>query len=106
MKREVFGVFSIYGSYVLPLEVAHKVQMLLAEHGFRHDYIHNDGSRIETKRIIDVPEVRVVKGQLLDATTLTDSEYEGWVSNIKEARTINKECEILAPAQFKLVRGE
>lgn len=106
MKREVYGMFSVYGSYVLPLEVAHKVQSLLAEHGFRHDYIHNDGRVVNTKRDIDVPEVRVVKGHLVDATMLTDSEYEGWMANVKEARTIDKECEIIAPLQFKMIRGD
>jgi hypothetical protein len=104
-KRDVYGMFNVYGSYVLPLEVAHKVQLLIAEHGFRHDYIHNEGARIEVKRNVDAPEVRVVKGPMLDATMLSDSEFDDWQRQVKDARTIDKECEILAPVQFKMVRG-
>ena len=105
-KRDVYGMFNVYGSYALPLEVAQKIQVLLAEHGFRHDTIYNEGKRIEVKREIDVPEVRVIKGNLLDATTLTDDEFDEWQRNIKDARAINRDCEVMDPVQFKLVRGD
>lgn len=105
-KRDVYGMFNVYGSYVLPLEVAQKIQGLLAEHGFRHEYIHNEGRTVQAKREIDAPELRVIKGNLLDATTLTDKEFEEWQRNVKDARAINKDCEVMDPVQFKMVRGD
>ena len=106
MKKELFGVFSVYASYVLPLEVAHKIQMLIAEHGYQHSLIYADGCRVEVKREADVPEIRVVKGELYDATMLTADEFGAWEQNVKDSRAINKDCEAISPAQFKLIRGE
>ena len=106
MKREVFGVIQMYTSVVVPLDVAHKIQMLMAEHGYQLDMVYTEGKRIELKRELGVPEVRVLQGALLDATTLTEDELTAWKENVMDARKIDKNCQVMDPVQFKLVRGE
>ena len=106
MKKEVFGTFSMYASYVLPLEVAQKIQLLLAEHGHQYTHIYTESGHVSVKRGIDAPEVRVLKGELIDASMLTADEFGAWEQNVKDSRAINKDCEVISPAQFKLIRGE
>ena len=104
-KKDLYGTLSFsYVTLAMPLEVAHKVQALLAEHAVKVDptYCSNGNPIVHAIRPWDVDPVSVIKVPQYDCTEMSGKDYAEWAAAIRERE---EGAPIMDPKDFALLRG-
>ena len=85
-KKDFYGTLSFsYVTLTMPLEVAHKIQALLAEHAVKVDSTYcSSNPPIHAIRPWDVDAVGVIKIPQYDCTEMSSKDYNEWVTAIRE----------------------
>ena len=100
-KPKPWGEMSLgYQTFVMPLEVAHKVQVLLAEHAFASDTVYrgSEGS-IYFVKPTDVPTVVIRSMEaVIDTRMLTEEQRTKWIEAVRGS----KGNEFMQPEDFAL----
>lgn len=106
MNKKPLGKISFgYNDLVMPLEVAHKIQALLAEHAQRIEMQYPANHRagtISALREYEVGSVEVVKDITFDARGVDNETYAAWASAIKDREEGDT---VLSPQDFAKLRG-
>lgn len=106
-KTELLGKIRLgYDDIVLPLEVAHKLQALLAEHATKLDSVW--GSQVKKSLYVlcdyEVGAVEILKNTPdFDARGVSIADYSGWQAAIRERQEGD---EVIDPKDFAILRGE
>ena len=106
-KTELLGKIRLgYDDLVLPLEVAHKLQTLLAEHATKLDSVW--GSHVKKSLYVlcdyEVGAVEILKNTPdFDARGVNSADYSAWQSAIRERQ---ENDEVIDPKDFAILRGE
>ena len=101
-KKEVYGSIRFsYDTLVMPLEVAHKVQALLAEHAVKVDQIYAK-PYVFCTRPWEMSAVEVTKAPDFDCTDMNSKDYETWATAVRERE---EGAPIMDPKDFALLRG-
>ena len=106
-KTELLGKIRLgYEDVVLPLEVAHKLQTLLAEHATKLDSVW--GSHVKKSLYVlcdyEVGAVEILKNTPdFDARGVSGTDYSAWQSAIRERQ---ENDEVIDPKDFAILRGE
>lgn len=107
MNKKIMGKISFgYSDLVMPLEVAHKIQALLAEHAHRLDMQYPANHRagtISALREYEVGSVEVVKYTPFDARGVDNETYTAWASAIREREEGDT---VMSPQDFAALKGE
>ena len=107
MKNKLMGKISFwYSDLVMPLEVAHKIQALLAEHAQRIEMQYPANHRagtISTLREYEVGNVEVVKDITFDARGLDNETYRAWAMAIMDRE---EGATVMSPQDFAKIIGE
>ena len=95
-----------YDDIILPLEVAHKLQALLAEHATKLDSVW--GSHVKKSLYVlcdyEVGAVEILKNTPdFDARGVSGTDYSAWQSAIRERQ---ENDEVIDPKDFAILRGE
>ena len=106
-KKQIYGIIDFrYGAVRLPLEIAHKVQALLAEHAVTVDsiYCRNSNPVVKILKEYEVSAVVVEnKPPDFDCSELSENDYNEW-------RTIvvgrDPGAAIINPKDFKVLNHE
>lgn len=101
MNKKLMGKISLgYSDIVMPLEVAHKVQALLAEHAHRIDMQYPANHRAEkviALREYEVGGIEVVKDITFDARGVDNDTYTAWACAIKDREEGDT---VMSPQEF------
>lgn len=95
-----------YDDVVLPLEVAHKIQALLAEHATELDSVW--GTQVN-KSLFVLCDYEVGAVEILntppdfDARGVSATDYSAWQAAIRERQEGD---EVMSPQDFAKIRGE
>lgn len=106
-KTELLGKIRLgYDEVVLPLEVAHKIQALLAEHATKLDNLW--GSKVSSPLYVicdyEVAPVEVLKtAPDFDARGVSGTDYSAWQTAIRERQEGD---EVIDPKDFAKIMGE
>ena len=106
-KTELLGKIRLgYDDVVLPLEVAHKLQALLAEHATKLDSVW--GSQVKKSLYVlcdyEVGAVEILKNTPdFDARGVSITDYSAWQTAIRERQEGD---EVIDPKDFAILRGE
>lgn len=107
MNKKIMGKISFgYSDLVMPLEVAHKIQALLAEHGQRIEMQYPANHRagtISALREYEVGNVEVVKDIYFDARGVDNETYTAWASAIRDREEGDT---VLSPQDFAKIKGD
>ena len=107
MNKKIMGKISFgYSDLVMPLEVAHKVQSLLAEHAHRIEMQYPANHRAGTicaLREYEVGYVEVVKDIAFDARGVDKETYTAWAGAIREREEGDT---VMSPQDFAKIKGE
>lgn len=100
MGKLIFG----YNDLVMPLEVAHKVQALLAEHAVRFEtnYGANRVAPVSVIREYEVGSVEVLKNVDFDARGVGAEDYNAWAAAIRDRE---EGAVVMSPQRFAKIRG-
>ena len=108
MNKKPLGKISFgYYDLIMPLEVAHKIQALLAEHATKVDNIY--GAKAGTKSLnvmvdYDVSAVQVWKEEIdFDARGIDSTSYSKWQDSIRQREPGGS---VMSPQDFAKLRGE
>ena len=106
MKNKIMGKISFgYSDLVMPLEVAHKIQALLAEHADKMDRIYAASGHVPVLQVLrkyEVGSVEVVDKIDFDARDVDDAAYTGWQSAIRDRE---KNEIVMSPQDFAKIKG-
>lgn len=106
-SKQIMGKVSFgYSDLVMPLEVAHKVQALLAEHAHRIDMQYPANHRagtVSALREYEVGSVEVVKDITFDARGVDNDTYAAWASAIRDREEGDT---VMSPQDFAKIKGE
>ena len=105
-KKDLYGTLSFsYVTLAMPLDVAHKIQALIAEHAVKveHTYCSNNNPTIHAIRPWDVDAVSVIKAPQYDCTEMSSKDYNEWVGAVRERE---EGAPIMDPSDFSMLRGE
>ena len=107
MNKKIMGKISFgYSDLVMPLEVAHKIQALLAEHAQRIDMQYPANHRagtISALREYEVGSVEVVKDITFDARGVDNETYTAWAGAIRDREEGDT---VMSPQDFAKIKGE
>lgn len=107
MSRQVLGMIELgYGSRVaLPLEEAHKIQLILAKHAVGVERAHTkDYTAVSYMADFKTPEVSVISDDaLMDTRGLTAQQIKRWLDMIKDMQTGGP---VVDPHTFATIYGE
>jgi hypothetical protein len=107
MNKKLMGKISFgYSDIVMPLEVAHKVQALLAEHAHRIDMQYPANHRagtVSALREYEVGGIEVVKAITFDARGVDNDTYTAWACAIKNREEGDT---VMSPQDFAKIKGE
>ena len=106
MNKKVLGKLSFtYCDLVMPLEVAHKIQALLAEHAVRVDSIYCGGRNPEVCVEIDydITDVSIAKPFDFDCKGIKPKTLAEWRQIVSDRET---GAPIMDPHDFANIRGE
>lgn len=108
MNKKIMGTisFGYSANLVMPLEVAHKVQALLAEHAHRLYIQYPDNHRagvVSVLREYEVGSVEVVKDITFDARGVDNDTYASWASAIRDREEGDT---VMSPKDFAKIKGE
>ena len=105
-SKQIMGKVSFgYSDLVMPLEVAHKVQALLAEHAHRIDMQYPANHRagtVSALREYEVGSVEVVKDITFDARGVDNDTYTAWASAIRDREEGDT---VMSPQDFANIKG-
>ena len=106
MNKKLMGKICIgYSDLIMPLEVAHKIQALLAEHADKLDRLYSSGSGVSALQILrkyEVGSVEVVEKIDFDARDVDDAAYSGWQSAVRDRE---KGDVVMSPQDFAKIKG-
>lgn len=107
MNKKIMGKISFgYSDLVMPLEVAHKIQALLAEHADKMDRIYAASGHVPVLQVLrkyEVGSVEVVADKIdFDARDVDDAAYTGWQSAIRDRE---KNEIVMSPQDFAKIKG-
>ena len=108
-KTKLMGTIRLgYDDVLLPLEIAHKVQALLAEHAVLIDKIYgsaaNNHAQLRVTRTYATSPVEVLKDNIaFDASMVDNGTYHDWQGAIKD-RAVGDV--VMSPEDFAKLRGE
>lgn len=106
MNKKPLGKISFgYSDLVMPLEIAHKIQALLAEHAERLDRIYATVGAVPSLHVMrkyEVGSVEVVKDIDFDARDVDDAAYTGWQNAIRDRE---KGDTVMSPQDFAKIKG-
>jgi len=99
MKKQLYGQITLgYADYVLPLEQAHKLQALLAEHAVTIDATYTPRfDRVFYVKDLQLGVVGVVEYPPFDTRGMSDSQKAEWLSAIRAEDAQS----IIDPQHFK-----
>lgn len=107
MNKKPLGSLSFgYYDLIMPLEVAHKIQALLAEHATKVDSIY--GAKVGTKALnvvveYDVSAVKVWREEVdFDATGIDSTSYTQWQDSIRQREPGDS---VMSPQDFAKIKG-
>ena len=106
MNKKILGKLSFtYCDLVMPLEVAHKIQALLAEHAIRVDSIYCSGKNPEVHIEVDydASPVSVVQSPDFDCKGIKPKILSEWRQIVSDRET---GAPIMDPHDFANIRGE
>ena len=107
MNKKLMGKISFgYSDLVMPLEVAHKIQALLAEHADKLDRIYASVGVVPSLHVLrkyEVGSVEVVEKIDFDARDVDDAAYSGWQSAVRDRE---KGDVVMSPQDFAKIKGE
>ena len=94
-----------YEVLVMPLDAAHKIQAILAEHAIKVDrvYCNNANPTVYVQKPYDAPPVQVAKAPDYDASAIKETVYSQWRSVISQR---DKDAPIMNPNDFAKLQGE
>jgi hypothetical protein len=105
-SKQIMGKVSFgYSELVMPLEVAHKIQTLLAEHAHRIDMQYPANHRagtVSALREYEVGSVEVVKDITFDARGVDNDTYTAWASAIRDREEGDT---VMSPQDFANIKG-
>ena len=103
-KKEVYGAVTFsYATLVMPLDVAHKVQVLLAKHAVRIDSIYC-GQRNPPVRCVrpwEMSSVEISKTPDYDCGGMNEVDFKAWSDAVRERPEGGP---IMEPNEFALLR--
>lgn len=107
MNKKLMGKISFgYSDLAMPLEVAHKIQALLAEHAQRIEMQYPANHRAGTISVLrehEVGSVEVVKDITFDARGVDNETYTAWASAIRDREEGDT---VMSPQDFAKIKGE
>jgi hypothetical protein len=105
-KKEVYGSMTFsYFTLAMPLDVAHKVQALLAEHAVMVEsiYCKHNGPPVYCIRPWGMSAVSVVKAPDYDCEGMDEEDFREWSGAVRERP---EGAPIMDPNEFALLRKE
>jgi len=105
-KKEVYGAMTFnYYTLVMPLDVAHKVQALLAEHAVRIDsvYCGQRNPPVQCVRPWGMGPVELSKTPDFDCESMNEVDFREWSDAVRERP---EGAPIMEPNEFALLRKE
>jgi hypothetical protein len=106
MNKKPLGKISIgYSDLVMPLEIAHKIQALLAEHANKIETQYPSNSRAGTVNALkdyEVGSVEVVKEINFDARGVSSEDYSAWANAIRDREEGGT---VMSPQDFAKIKG-
>jgi hypothetical protein len=103
-KKEIYGAMTFsYATLTMPLDVAHKVQALLAEHALKVESIYC-GQRNPPVRCVrpwEMGPVEVSKTPDFDCESMNDADFNVWSAAVRERP---EGAPIMEPNEFALLR--
>lgn len=108
MNKKLLGKISFgYSDLVMPLEVAHKIQALLAEHADKLDRLYSSGSGVSALQILrkyEVGSVDVVEHPIdFDARDVDAAAYVQWQEAVRDRERGDV---VMSPQDFAKIKGE
>lgn len=108
-KTKLMGTIKLgYDDVLLPLDVAHKVQALLAEHAVLVDKIYgsaaNNHAQLRVTRTYATSPVEIFRDNIdFDASMVDSNTYHDWQGAIRD-RAVGDV--VMSPEDFAKLRGE
>jgi hypothetical protein len=105
-KKQIMGVISFsYDTLRMPLEVAHKIQALIAENAIRVEQVYctGDNPTIYATRPYIAGDVRVAKEDTIDCSAMNNNIFSEWSKAVRERP---EGAPIMDPADFAALRRE
>ena len=106
MNKKLLGKISFgYSDLIMPLEVAHKIQALLAEHADKIDVHYSANHRvgmISALREYEIGNVEVVKEATFDARGVNSEDYNAWANAIRDR---GEGDTVMSPQDFAKIKG-
>ncbi len=105
-KKEVYGSMTFsYTTLAMPLDVAHKVQALLAEHAVRVDSIYcgQGNPSVYCIRSWAMGPVEIANAPDYDCEGMTEPDYMVWSDAVRNRL---EGAPIMDPKEFALLRKE
>ena len=107
MNKKPLGKISFgYSDLVMPLEIAHKIQALLAEHAHKIETQYPNNSRagaVNALKDYEVGSVEVVKRIDFDARGVSSEDFSAWANAIRDREEGDV---VMSPQDFAKLRGE
>ena len=99
MKKQLYGQITLgYNDYILPLEQAHKLQALIAEHAVVVDSTYTTQfGRVSYVRSMQIGVVGVVEYPMWDIRGMSDELRDAWLTAIRA----DDAQSIIDPQHFK-----
>ena len=105
MKNKIMGKISFgYSDLIMPLEIAHKIQAMLAEHAVRFEtnYGANRVAPVSVIREYEVGSVEVLKNVDFDARGVSSEDYSAWANAIRDREEGDV---VMSPQDFAKIKG-
>ena len=107
MNKKLMGKISFgYSDLVMPLEVAHKIQALLAEHADKIETQYPANSRagaVNALKDYEVGSVEVVNRIDFDARGVSAEDFSAWAAAIRDR---GEGDVVMSPQDFAKIKGE
>ena len=99
--------FSYSGALLLPLDAAHKVQMLIAENGILLESIWTSAASINFVADYDVPAVQALRYfPVHDARGLDKEIVREWTSSVRDGLASGSANSVISPQAFAKLSGD
>lgn len=102
---KIMGTITLGHTALVPLEVAHQIQALLAEHAVSYATMYRSNApNVPYMTDYEMPKVEVVRTSAVihDAIGLTWRQIETWGASIRDGDN----AAILSPKEFTAIAGE
>lgn len=99
MKREVYGRIDLSGHLILPLEEAHKIQLIVAKYGEQLGSVYrgkDSGGSVNYIADCPMPAVEVAERPYISAKGLDYKQLNAWRDMVSESEGGN----FLSPQDF------